>query len=233
MEKKRIKVLLVEDDKVDQMAFIRLIKNENLFYDYTIAGSASEAKEILNSKIFNIVITDYNLGDGIAFDIFDFVTDAPIILVIGVGDEEVAVKAMKAGAYDYLIKDHQRNYLKVLPLTVANAIKRKEMEDAHKRMEEEREKLIAELQESLTKVKTLRGLIPICASCKKVRNDKGYWDEVESYVSKYSDAVFSHGICPDCLEKLYPEQYKRLKEKGKISDNAQTHATESPEEQDI
>jgi hypothetical protein len=140
---------------------------------------------------------------------------------------------MKAGAYDYLIKDHQRNYLKVLPLTVANAIKRKEMEDAHKRMEEEREKLIAELQESLTKVKTLRGLIPICASCKKVRNDKGYWDEVESYVSKYSDAVFSHGICPDCLEKLYPEQYKRLKEKGKISDNAQTHATESPEEQDI
>jgi len=216
MEKERIKVLLVEDDKVDQMAFKRLVKNENLLYDYTIAGSVSEAKEILNSEIFNIVITDYNLGDGIAFNIFDFVTDTPIILVTGVGDEEIAVKAMKAGAYDYLIKDHQRNYLKVLPLTVANAIKHKKIEDDHKRMEEEREKLIAELQESLIKVKTLRGLIPICASCKKIRDDTGYWSEVENYVSKYSDAVFSHGICPDCFEKLYPEQYKRLKESEKI-----------------
>jgi len=179
------------------------------------------------------VITDYNLGDGIAFNIFDFVTDAPIILVTGVGDEEIAVKAMKAGAYDYLIKDHQRNYLKVLPLTVANAIKHKKMEDDHKRMEEEREKLITELQESLLKVKTLRGLIPICASCKKIRNDKGYWDDVESYVSKHSDAVFSHGICPDCLEKLYPEQYKRLKENEKLTDNTKTYTTESFEKQDL
>ncbi len=100
-------------------------------------------------------------------------------------------------------------------------------------MEEEREKLIVELQESLAKIKTLSGLIPICASCKKIRNDKGYWDDVEKYISERSDVDFTHGICPDCLEKLYPEQYKRLKENGKIADNAQTHATESFEKQDI
>ncbi len=67
--------------------------------------------------------------------------------------------------------------------------------------EEERERLIANLKEALTKVKTLSGLIPICASCKKIRDDKGFWKQVEIYISEHSDADFSHGICPDCYEK--------------------------------
>ena len=76
-----------------------------------------------------------------------------------------------------------------------------------KQTEEERERLVAELREALDKIKTLRGLIPICASCKKIRDDKGYWNQVESYVSEHSLAEFSHGICPDCAKKLYPEYY--------------------------
>lgn len=74
-----------------------------------------------------------------------------------------------------------------------------------KRAEGEREKLIAELREALAKVKTLRGLIPICASCKKIRDDQGYWKQIESYVRDHSEAEFSHGICPDCMKKLYPD----------------------------
>jgi hypothetical protein len=54
-------------------------------------------------------------------------------------------------------------------------------------------------------VKSLSGLLPICASCKKIRDDKGYWSQVESYVQKHSDATFTHGICPDCIKKLYPD----------------------------
>ncbi|MCK5340166.1 MAG: hypothetical protein KAJ60_03780, partial [Desulfobulbaceae bacterium] len=61
------------------------------------------------------------------------------------------------------------------------------------------------LQEALTKVKTLSGFIPICASCKKIRDDKGYWNQIEAYIQKHSNAEFSHGICPECLKKLYPE----------------------------
>ncbi len=72
----------------------------------------------------------------------------------------------------------------------------------------ERERLIAELQEALSKVKTLSGLIPICASCKKIRDDRGYWNQVEAYIGKHSDAKFSHGICPDCAKKLYPELFE-------------------------
>ncbi|MDI7260282.1 MAG: PAS domain S-box protein [Thermodesulfobacteriota bacterium] len=76
-----------------------------------------------------------------------------------------------------------------------------------KRAEQEREKLIQELQEALTKVKKLSGLLPICASCKKIRDDKGYWNQIEGYIRDHSEAEFSHGICPDCARKLYPELY--------------------------
>lgn len=71
--------------------------------------------------------------------------------------------------------------------------------------EEERERLIHELQEALAQVNTLSGLLPICASCKKIRDDQGYWQEVEQYLAEHSDAVFSHGLCPDCVRKLYPD----------------------------
>jgi PAS domain S-box-containing protein len=72
-----------------------------------------------------------------------------------------------------------------------------------KRIEEERRKLTYELQDALTKIKRLRGLLPICASCKKIRDDKGYWNELEDYISEHSDAEFTHGVCPDCMKKLY------------------------------
>jgi PAS domain S-box-containing protein len=72
-----------------------------------------------------------------------------------------------------------------------------------RRSVEERERMIDELKESLANVKTLRGLVPICASCKKIRDDKGYWSQVEVYVRDHSEAEFSHGICPDCMKKLY------------------------------
>jgi len=74
-----------------------------------------------------------------------------------------------------------------------------------KRTEKERERIITELQDALNKVRTLSGLLPICASCKKIRDDKGYWNQIESYIHKHSDAEFSHGICPDCAKRLYPD----------------------------
>jgi PAS domain S-box-containing protein len=79
----------------------------------------------------------------------------------------------------------------------------------HKQAEQEREKLILELQGALKKVKTLSGLLPICASCKKIRNDKGYWERIEVYIRDHSEADFSHGICPECIERLYPKYFKK------------------------
>jgi PAS domain S-box-containing protein len=74
-----------------------------------------------------------------------------------------------------------------------------------KRADAEREKLIQELQDALVDIKTLSGLVPICSTCKKIRDDKGFWTQVESFIQEHSQARFSHGICPDCMKKLYPE----------------------------
>ena len=76
---------------------------------------------------------------------------------------------------------------------------------ARRQVEEQREKLIEELQKALSEVKTLQGFLPICSYCKKIRDDKGYWSQIESYIHKHSDAQFSHGICPECIKKNYPD----------------------------
>ncbi len=69
-------------------------------------------------------------------------------------------------------------------------------------------KISHELQQSLDEIKVLKGILPICASCKKIRNDAGYWEQIEAYISSHTDAAFSHGICEDCAKKLYPDFYK-------------------------
>jgi len=74
-----------------------------------------------------------------------------------------------------------------------------------KQTEEQRDRLIADLQKALSEVKTLRGFLPICSHCKKIRDDKGYWNQIESYIRDRSDAEFSHGICPECTKKYYPD----------------------------
>ncbi len=79
---------------------------------------------------------------------------------------------------------------------------------AVKEAEERQRNLVTSLQDALAKIKTLSGILPICASCKKIRDDRGYWNQVEAYVRDHSDAEFSHGICPDCAKKLYPDYYK-------------------------
>ncbi|MFH0725631.1 MAG: PAS domain-containing protein [Pseudomonadota bacterium] len=72
-------------------------------------------------------------------------------------------------------------------------------------IQNEKEQLILELQKALAKVTLLSGLVPICASCKKIRDDKGYWTQIESFIQKYASVDFSHSICPDCAKKLYPD----------------------------
>ncbi len=128
MENIRYKILLVEDNELDQMAFKRCVDDNAIPYDCTIAGSVSEARDALDCDGFDIIIADHSLGDGTAFDILKLAENTPVIVVTGAGDEETAIKAWKAGAYDYLIKDLDQNYLKAIPITVENAISHKMVE---------------------------------------------------------------------------------------------------------
>jgi len=117
----------------------------------------------------------------------------PIVVLTALDDETIAVKAVQGGAQDYLIKGRVNSYLLTRALRYAL----------------ERGKLIRELRDALGKINTLRRLLPICSYCKKIRNDEGYWEEVEAYIEKHSNAMFSHGICKDCLKKFYPDTYKK------------------------
>ena len=121
--KMKIKLLYIEDDLVDLQAFERLVQKQGLSYDYDVGSSIAETKVLLEENKYDIIVSDFQLGDGTALELFDHFGETPFILVTGSGDEDIAVSAMKAGARDYLIKDSDRNYLTVLPVTVENALK--------------------------------------------------------------------------------------------------------------
>ena len=122
------KVLIIEDDIVDRMVFEKFASKSNFIYPYILCASLKEAHTHLQSETFACIVSDYNLGDGIALNLFSKVKDTPIIIVTGLGDEKIAVQAMKLGAYDYLVKDAAGQFLEALPITIEKAIQTKNSE---------------------------------------------------------------------------------------------------------
>ncbi|MBN2444395.1 MAG: response regulator [Spirochaetales bacterium] len=205
-------VLLIEDNKGDA----RLL--EEMLYE---AGEASfkllcadrleTGLKYLKRGGIHLVLLDLGLPDSEGFGtfkkIYNSVPNIPIIVMTGMDDEKMAVDAVREGAQDYLVKGQVDGNL--LFRAMRYAIERKKLEI-------EREKMILELQDALAKIKTLRGLLPICSFCKKIRDDQGYWRQIEVYMKEHSDANFSHSICPQCAKKYYPHLYKE--KEGKTTD---------------
>jgi PAS domain S-box-containing protein len=154
-EKEIYKVLVVEDDEVDQLAFKKAAKDNSLPYQCTFVGSVAQAQRVLREDSFDVAVIDYRLGDGTAFDIYVMLKNTPTIFTTGAGDEEIAIKAMKSGVYDYLVKDPSRNYLKVLPGVIRNAIIHKINEDKIKEYHSNLERLVKERTEQLEAEKEL------------------------------------------------------------------------------
>ena len=126
---RNIRILLVDDDRIDRMAVVRLVRAHNLPYIIDTAGSLAEAREKLEHNHYDLMMLDYMLGDGTGIELMPNANGIPVIFVTGSGDEHIAVNAMKMGAYDYLIKDPERNYLTILPQTVETVMARKKAED--------------------------------------------------------------------------------------------------------
>ncbi|NTW24514.1 MAG: PAS domain S-box protein [Lentimicrobium sp.] len=131
-----INLLYIEDDLVDQMAFKRLVREQNLPYNLTIANSLKSAREAFLGGDFDIVISDFLLGDGTSFEFLPEMisTGTPVIMVTGTGDEDVAVKAIKMGASDYVIKDIEFGHLKMMPLIIESSIQQKQTKDKIKKL---------------------------------------------------------------------------------------------------
>ncbi|HUJ69255.1 MAG TPA: response regulator, partial [Syntrophorhabdales bacterium] len=126
-----------------------------------------------------------------------------VILVSGVRvSSDYQADGLNVGADGYVIKPITNRELIARVQAVARI---KRAEDALREKKREQQKLIKELQEALAEIRTLKGFIPICASCKKIRDDEGYWNQLEAYISKHTDAIFTHSICPQCAEKYKAE----------------------------
>jgi len=134
----------------------------------------------------------------------------PVVYLTAFADEKTLERAKITGPFGYITKPFEDTDLRVaVEIGLYKA-----------RLEAEREQLITELQEALAKVKTLSGLLPICAWCKNIRNDEGYWQAVEQYIGEHSTAEFTHGICPACLKKHFPELEEEVSKEEKGNSEA-------------
>ena len=219
---KDMKILIVDD--ADNM---RLLLSGYLegcgYHGILTAASANEAfahltadPEVPTSHAVDLFLMDIVMPgiDGIEAcrRIKDYMgySDVPVIMVTGEDGMIPLRQAFEAGAMDYVRKPFDRFELNV---RVESALKLKRAMDAQKRANASLEERNLELKAALENVKILRGLIPICASCKDIRDDSGNWSMMEEFISANSEAVFSHGICPGCQQKLYPKVYARLQDK--------------------
>ena len=197
--------ILIVDDREENLFSLEILL-EQFDVDLVRAMSGQEAVSKCLRKNFALILLDVQMPGMDGFTAAEYIKkdkmneNTPILFLSAIYTEEAyKIKGVKSGGIDFLTKPLNEDILlgKIsLFLKIYNQQKALEMKNV-------------ELKEALENIKTLKGIVPICSSCKKIRNDDGYWERVEAYISEHSEAVFSHGICPDCIEKLYPDLVKK------------------------
>ncbi len=194
------RVLIIDDEKINIEILTQFLQNE---YKIVTARTGKQAlKAIRGQNPPDLILLDIIIPDMDGYEICSAVKadencrHIPIIFVTAVSEVMDSAKAFDFGAVDYITKPFN-------PVTVKARV------DTHIQLSN----AMRELKSALTKVKQLSGLLPICGQCKKIRDDKGYWNEVEFYLEENSKAKFTHGMCPDCLDELYGDRdwYKKMK----------------------
>ena len=196
-------IIVVEDEAI--VAKDIQTRLRNLGYDVPVTVPSGEQAILKAGELKpDLVLMDISLrgtmlGTEAAAKIHAMYS-IPIVFLTAYSDDKTLENAKAAEPMGYVTKPIEKNDLKITL----------EMAFYKAGMEAERRALTRKLQEALDEIKTLTGIIPICASCKKVRNDTGYWQVVEQYIEQHSGAQFTHGICPDCTRKLYPEISEKI-----------------------
>ncbi|MGR3319468.1 MAG: response regulator [Candidatus Anammoxibacter sp.] len=204
-------ILIVDDDKVTLQQVETLIKS----FGYTPISTvyATHILDILDNEPVDLVLTDIYMPeiDGLhilkQLKAHEKYQSIPVIMLTSDTDEKVLDECFEAGAVDFINKPLKEV---VLRARIKSALSNKDHIEQLERVNTELQNLNDELKSALSEIKTLKGLLPICASCKKIRlEDKDpkaqdSWINMETYISDRSEADFTHGICPDCIKKLYP-----------------------------
>jgi YesN/AraC family two-component response regulator len=207
-----ISVLYVEDEADTREEIVNLLQRR--VAQVLVAVNGAEGLEQFRQHTPDLVITDIRMPvlDGLAMaeKIKEIDRECQIIVTTAHSDVSFMMRAIEIGVDQYVLKPIETARLFVAIGKCAEIIALRKAERIHR---EEKEKMIAELRNALAGVKLLSGFLPICASCKKIRDTRGNWQQIEAYISSNSEAKFSHGICPECTQILYPEYYERTKDK--------------------
>jgi AmiR/NasT family two-component response regulator len=202
IEQKPLRVLIADD----QETMSALIRHQLIKIGHVVVGKATNGREAVELTLLqkpDIVLLDIEMPemDGLeAARLIQEKCPRPVVLLTGHDDPEMVRRASQVGVGAYLIKPPSAPELeRTMIIAIARFADLMELR-----------RLNIELQSALDNVKVLSGLLPICANCKKIRDDKGYWEAVETYFKKHTEIEFSHGLCPACITKLYPE-YKPKK----------------------
>ena len=195
-----MRILIAEDDITSRSILVSVLRKAGHAVVETANGL--EAWEALQKPDApKLAILDWMMPGLDGIDVVQRIrataSDQPpyILMLTAKTDKAAIIEGLEAGANDYLAK----------PFDVGELRTRIEVGRRMVELQETLSEKIDELQRALSEIKTLRGIVPICASCKKIRDDAGFWQQVEVYVHDHSEAEFSHGICPECMKRLYPQ----------------------------
>jgi response regulator RpfG family c-di-GMP phosphodiesterase len=207
---KRSRILAVDDDPVNTQVITSALKDE---YDILTAFNGYDAISLLKEHKPDLILLDVMMPGMSGFDVCSTIksdaafADIPVIFLTAMDTHDGELQGLEVGGIDYLGKPVN---LALLKLRVRNHLLLKERNDLLKEQRDMLARQKEELEAALARVKQLEGIIPICMYCKKIRDDQQSWHQLEKYISEHSEALFSHGACPDCFEK----QMKMIKTMG-------------------
>ena len=198
-------ILTVDDVPLSRIYMQKLLESPE--YNVIVASSGLEAIKVAEQRPLALILLDVQMPEMDGFETAEKLRsnektrNIPIIFVTAINrDQEYVFQGYQTGAVDYLLKP-------VDPIILRSKVKVfSELYLCQRLIESQLDEITKQkrlLQKQLEEIDTLSGFIPICASCKNIRNDDGYWEVVEKYISTRSDAQFSHAVCPDCAKKLY------------------------------
>lgn len=200
-------ILIIDDDPNLRKTLADILGLKG--YATVAAADGMAGLALMSAHPVSLALVDIGLPDISGVEVLQRIKDdyptTEVIILTGKASLDSAIEAANRGAFSYLTKPYD---IEQLLLSIRRAVeKRQAVED--------RERLILELTTALAKVKQLEGIIPICSYCKKIRDDKESWQQLESYISNHSEALFSHGICPECYLKVAEEhrlEFEKLRQ---------------------
>ena len=202
MEAKDAAILVIDDQPANLKVLRSFLKQQN--FEVRMAENGDWALQVLDTYQPDIILLDVMMPGMDGFDTCRRIkankatAGIPVIFMTALDSVEDKVAGFEAGGVDYITKPFHQ--VEVLARVNTHITLRKQK---------------LELKQALAEVKKLSGILPICAHCKKIRDDKGYWGQVEDYITKHSEAMFSHGMCPTCNEKHYGDILREMKNKKK------------------